>query len=393
MSTAGQPIVCKAAVAWKAKEELVIEDVEVAPPKAGEVRVRIVSSAVCHTDAYTWSGADPEGLFPCILGHEGAGVVESVGEGVTSVAVGDHVVPLYTPQCDTCVHCRSTGAKRTNLCSRIRATQGRGVMPDGTSRFTSVRTREPIFHFMGCSVFSEYTVVPEIALAVMPAGARFDRTCLLGCGVTTGLGAPLHTARVEAGSTAAVFGLGAVGLAVVLGLKRAGCRTIIAVDLNPAKFDVARRLGGDAVVCLNPADPAHGGKPVAQLVVDMTTEEGFGGVDYSFECVGSVKLMRDALECTHRGWGVSVVIGVAASGQEIATRPFQLVTGRTWKGTAFGGVRGRTELPGLAAEYAAGALPLDEFVTHSFSGVAAINDAMHVMHDAAANALRPVITY
>ena len=387
-SSAGQPITCKAAIAWAAKQPLVIEDVIVAPPRAGEVRVKIIATAVCHTDIYTWSGADPEGLFPTILGHEGGGIVESVGEGVTSVRVGDHVVPLYTPECRACVHCVS---QKTNLCSAIRGTQGKGLMPDGSSRFTIAATGAPVFHFMGCSTFAQYSVLPEIALAVVDKAAPLDRVCLLGCGVTTGWGAVVHTAGVTVNSTAAVFGLGAVGLAVLHALKTVGASRILAIDTNPAKRSLAEKFGGPAVEFVNPTD--HPGKSIQDVIVGMTMAGGFGGVDYSFECVGSTSLMRAALESTHRGWGVSVVIGVAASGTEIATRPFQLITGRTWKGTAFGGVRGRTELPRMVDAWMkreAGAIPLGDFVTSEHAGMQGVLDAFAVMVDSSIGALRPV---
>lgn len=316
MSTQGQVIKCRAAVAWEANKPLSIEEVEVAPPKAGEVRVKILSTGVCHTDDYTLSGKDPEGIFPCILGHEGGGIVESIGEGVTSVAVGDHVIPLYIPECKQCKFCTSN---KTNLCSIIRITQGKGLMPDGTSRFTC--KGKQIFHFMGTSTFSEYTVLPEISLAKINPAAPLDKVCLLGCGITTGYGAALNTAKVEEGSTVAVFGLGAVGLAVIQGAVEAKAKRIIAIDLNPAKFDMAKKLG--ATECINPNDYAN--EPIQSVIVNKLTD---GGVDYSFECIGNVNVMRAALECCHKGWGVSTIIGVAASGQEISTRPFQLVTGR-----------------------------------------------------------------
>jgi S-(hydroxymethyl)glutathione dehydrogenase/alcohol dehydrogenase len=351
------------------------------------VRIRVTHTSVCHTDIYTYTGQDPEGIFPVILGHEGAGVVESIGAGVTSCAVGDSVVPLYIPECRECKFCKSG---KTNLCSVIRLTQGRGVMPDGTPRFTATRdgAPTPIFHFMGCSTFSEYTVVAAISVAVLPPSAPREKCCLLGCGVSTGFGAVLNTARVEPGATAAVFGLGAVGLAVVMGLKRAGAARIIAIDVNPEKEALAKQLGGAAVEFLNPAAlPA--GTTAAARVIELTTAEGAGGADYSFECVGSVALMRQALECTHKGWGKSVIIGVAASGQEIATRPFQLVTGRTWMGTAFGGFRGRTDVPKLCELYAKGELQLDCFVTNEFQSLGALGAAFECMHH---GALRPVLT-
>jgi len=343
---------------------------------------------VCHTDLYTWSGADPEGIFPVILGHEGGGVVESVGEGVTNCAPGDQVIPLYIPECRACKFCTSG---KTNLCSVIRVTQGRGQMPDGTSRFTATRadgTRVPIAHFMGCSTFAEYTVVAAISVAVISPAAPLDKCCLLGCGVSTGYGAVVNTAKVEAGATAAVFGLGAVGLSVLMGLKEAGAARIIAVDTNPAKEAIARQLGGAAVEFLNPKALPEGAA-LAPHIVAMTDKDGAGGVDYSFECVGSTALMRAALECTHKGWGKSVIIGVAASGQEISTRPFQLVTGRTWMGTAFGGFKGRTDVPKLTDKFMAGGLPLGAFVTHTFEGLEALGAAFDAMHH---GALRPVIS-
>jgi len=393
-TTAGAPIACKAVVAVAAKAPLVVADVLVAPPKAGEVRLRVVSAAVCHTDLYTLGGSDSEAVWPAVLGHEAAGVVESVGEGVTSLAVGDFVIPCYTAECRACRFCVSN---KTNLCSSVRATQGRGLLPDGTTRFTLAAdgpagaAGAPVFSYMGVSGFAEYTVCAEVSLAKVARDPRaHPNICLLGCGVTTGWGAATRTARVEAGASAAVFGLGAVGLACVMGLKEAGAATIIGVDTNPAKEAAARALGATHFV--NPGDlPA--GVTAAGRVVELTTVGGFGGVDYSFEAVGSVALMRAALECTVRGWGKSVIIGVAPAGAEIATRPFQLVTGRSWTGTAFGGVKGRSELPGLVERYAAGDFPLDAFVTHTFSGVRAVVDAVGVMSDPTLGALRPVITY
>jgi S-(hydroxymethyl)glutathione dehydrogenase/alcohol dehydrogenase len=389
------PIVCKAAISWAPKEDPRVEDVQVGAPQKGEVRIRVHAAAVCHTDLYTHYGHDPEGIFPVVLGHEGAGVVESVGEGVTSVSVGDHVVPLYIPECRTCKFCTSN---KTNLCSIIRVTQGKGLMPDGTTRLhardpSTGAFTVPLFHFMGCSTFAEYAVMPEISLAVIPKEAPLDRACLLGCGLTTGYGAVLNTCKVEKGAVAAVFGLGAVGLAAVLGLRAAGARRIIAVDVNPAKFPLAKDLGGDAVEFLNPADPALAGKRIQDVLIEMTTEDGAGGVDYSFECIGRVDTMRAALEATHKGWGVSCIIGVAASGQEISTRPFQLVTGRTWKGSAFGGVKGRSELPGLVAKMQSGEIPVSKFVSHEMKGIASVVEAIHVMHDPTVGAIRPVITY
>ncbi|KAJ3050737.1 hypothetical protein HK097_008258 [Rhizophlyctis rosea] len=367
MSTAGQVIKCKAAVAWEAAKPLSIEEIEVAPPKKGEVRIKLFATGVCHTDAYTMSGKDPEGLFPVIFGHEGGGVVESVGEGVTSVQPGDHVIPLYTPECRECKFCKSG---KTNLCSVIRATQGQGLMPDGTSRFTC--KGKQIFHYMGCSTFSEYTVVAEISVAKIDNSAPLDKVCLLGCGVTTGYGAVTNTAKVEAGSTVAVFGLGGVGLSVIQGAKAVGAKKIIGIDINTSKEQVARKFGLTDFV--NPKD--HPDKPIQQVIIDMTD----GGVDYSFECIGNVDLMRAGIECTHKGWGTSVIIGVAASGQEIKTRPFQLVTGRVWKGSAFGGVKGRTELPGYVQRYQKGELDIDTYVTHTLP-LTEINKAFEVMKE------------
>lgn len=348
-----------------------VEEVVVAPPKAGEVRIKVMYNAACHTDHYTWSGIDPEGAFPSILGHEGGGIVESVGEGVTSLAVGDHVIPLYTPECRECKFCKSG---KTNLCQKIRATQGKGVMPDGTSRFTagpkSSKPGTTLAHFMGTSTFSQYTVLPEISVAKIDSKAPLDKVCLLGCGVTTGMGAALNTAKVEKDSNCVVFGLGAVGLAAVAGCKAAGAKMIIAVDINPGKFELAKKLGATHTV--NPKD--HGDKSIVAVIVEMTD----GGADFSFECIGNVKIMRDALECTHKGWGVSVIIGVAGGGQEISTRPFQLVTGRVWKGTAFGGVKGRTELPGMVEKYMKGELPLDLYITHNV-GLSKVMESFELM--------------
>jgi S-(hydroxymethyl)glutathione dehydrogenase/alcohol dehydrogenase len=337
-STAGKVITCRAAVAWAPNEPLRIETIEVAPPKKGEVRIKVVANALCHTDVYTWSGQDPEGLFPAILGHEAGGVVESVGEGVTSVQVGDHVIPAYTPQCcePECIFCQSP---KTNLCPKIRSTQGRGVMPDGTSRFTC--QGKTIYHFMGCSTMSEYTVIAEISCAKITKQLSLAKASLLGCGVSTGLGAVWNTCKVEAGSTVGVFGLGAVGLAVVQAAKMAGAKIIYAIDTNERKFPIAQSLG--ATDFLNPKK-LEGGKTVQQAIIEQTT----WGLDYTFECIGSVEVMRSALESAHRGWGCSCVVGVAGSGKEISTRPFQLVTGRTWKGTAFGGWKSREAIPKLA---------------------------------------------
>jgi len=355
----------RAAVAWEAGQPLQIEEVDVAAPKGGEVMVRIVATGVCHTDAFTLSGEDPEGIFPAILGHEGGGIVEEVGPGVTSVRPGDHVIPLYTPECRECSFCRSG---KTNLCQKIRATQGQGLMPDGTTRF-SIGGRN-IAHYMGTSTFSEYTVLPEISLAKISPEAPLDKVCLLGCGITTGIGAVLNTAKVEPGSTVGVFGLGGIGLSVVQGAVMAGAERIVAIDINPDKFEMARMLGATDFV--NPKD--HD-RPIQEVIVDLTD----GGVDYSFECIGNTDVMRAALECCHKGWGESVIIGVAGAGQEISTRPFQLVTGRVWRGTAFGGVRGRSELPGYVDKYMSGEIKIDEMVTHTM-GLEDINDAFDLMH-------------
>ena len=366
----------RAAVAWKAGAPLEITEVDVAPPKAGEVLVRIVATGVCHTDAFTLSGADPEGIFPSILGHEGGGIVEAVGEGVTSVAVGDHVIPLYTPECGQCKFCKSG---KTNLCQAIRATQGKGLMPDGTSRFS--KDGKTLFHYMGTSTFSEYTVLPEIAVAKINKEAPLEKVCLLGCGVTTGIGAVMNTAKVEPGATVAVFGLGGIGLSAIIGAVMSKASRILAVDVNPAKFEIAKQLG--ATECVNPLDYD---KPIQEVIVELTD----GGVDYSFECIGNVKVMRSALECCHKGWGESVIIGVAGAGEEISTRPFQLVTGRVWRGSAFGGVRGRSELPGYVERAQKGEIPLDTFITHTM-GLNDINTAFDLMHEG--KSIRSVIHY
>nr|WP_238942145.1 S-(hydroxymethyl)glutathione dehydrogenase/class III alcohol dehydrogenase [Marinobacter sediminum] len=366
----------KAAIAWGPGQPLSVEEVDVMPPKAGEVRVRVVATGVCHTDAFTLSGDDPEGNFPAILGHEGGGIVESIGEGVTSVQVGDHVIPLYTPECGECKFCLSG---KTNLCQKIRETQGKGLMPDGTSRF--YKDGEPIFHYMGCSTFSEYTVLPEIALAKVSKDAPLEEVCLLGCGVTTGMGAVMNTAKVEEGATVAIFGLGGIGLSAIIGAVMAKASRIIAIDINESKFDLARQLG--ATDCVNPKDYD---KPIQEVIVELTD----GGVDYSFECIGNVDVMRSALECCHKGWGESVVIGVAGAGQEISTRPFQLVTGRVWKGSAFGGVKGRSELPGMVERYLQGEFKLNDFITHTME-LDAINDAFELMHEG--KSIRTVIHF
>jgi S-(hydroxymethyl)glutathione dehydrogenase/alcohol dehydrogenase len=366
----------RAAVAWAPDQPLSIEQVDLIPPQRGEVLVRIVATGVCHTDAYTLSGKDPEGRFPTILGHEGGGVVEALGEGVTSVAVGDHVIPLYTPECGECNFCKSG---KTNLCQAIRSTQGRGLMPDGTTRFS--KNGIPIYHYMGTSTFSEYTVIPEISLAKISKEASLEKVCLLGCGVTTGLGAVSNTAKVKAGDTVAVFGLGGIGLAVIIGAVKARAKRIIAIDINSEKFEIARQLGATDVV--NPKDYA---RPIQEVIIEMTG----GGVDFSFECIGDVKVMRSALECCHKGWGESVIIGVAGAGEEICTRPFQLVTGRVWRGSAFGGVKGRTELPGYVQRYLDGEFELDTFITHTM-GLEQINQAFDLMH--AGKSIRTVIHF
>jgi S-(hydroxymethyl)glutathione dehydrogenase/alcohol dehydrogenase len=355
----------KAAVAWGPGEPLKMEEVDVELPKKGEVLVRIVATGVCHTDAFTLSGEDPEGVFPSILGHEGGGIVEMVGEGVTSVEVGDHVIPLYTAECGECKFCKSG---KTNLCQAVRATQGKGLMPDGTSRFS--KDGEPIYHYMGCSTFSEFTVLPEISLAKVNKSAPLEEVCLLGCGVTTGMGAVLNTAKVQEGDTVAIFGLGGIGLSAIIGARMAGAGRIIGIDINESKFDLAKQLGATDVV-----NPKHFDKPIQEVIVDMTD----GGVDYSFECIGNVNVMRSALECCHKGWGESVIIGVAGAGQEISTRPFQLVTGRVWRGTAFGGVKGRSQLPGIVEQYLNGEFGLQEFITHTM-GLEDINNAFDLMH-------------
>jgi S-(hydroxymethyl)glutathione dehydrogenase/alcohol dehydrogenase len=366
----------RAAVAYRAGQPLVVETVELDGPRAGEVLVEIRASGVCHTDEFTRSGADPEGLFPVIFGHEGAGVVVDVGPGVTSLRKGDHVIPLYTPECRQCKSCLS---HKTNLCTAIRTTQGQGVMPDGTSRFSI--GGEKIHHYMGCSTFSNYTVLPEIALAKIREDAPFDKVCYIGCGVTTGIGAVINTARVEPGANVVVFGLGGIGLNVIQGARIAGADKIVGVDINPGRKALAEKFGMTHFV--NPKEVE--GDLVAYLVA-LTD----GGADYSFECVGNVDLMRQALECCHRGWGVSVIIGVAGSGQEIKTRPFQLVTGRVWKGTAFGGARGRTDVPKIVDWYMNGKINIDDLITHVMP-VGEINRAFDLMHSG--ESIRSVVTF
>jgi S-(hydroxymethyl)glutathione dehydrogenase/alcohol dehydrogenase len=366
----------RAAIAWGPKQPLSIEEVDVMMPRQGEVLVKIVASGVCHTDAFTLSGEDPEGVFPAILGHEGGGIVEAIGEGVTSVAVGDHVIPLYTPECGECKFCTSG---KTNLCQKIRATQGKGLMPDGTTRF--YKDGKPIYHYMGTSTFSEYTVLPEISLAKVNKAAPLEEVCLLGCGVTTGMGAVLNTAKVKAGDTVAIFGLGGIGLSAIIGATMVGASRIIGIDINESKFELAKKLG--ATDCIN---PKNFDKPIQEVIVEMTD----GGVDFSFECIGNVDVMRSALECCHKGWGESVIIGVAGAGQEISTRPFQLVTGRVWRGTAFGGVKGRSQLPGIVEQYLAGEFKLNDFITHTMP-LDEINTAFDLMHEG--KSIRSVIHF
>jgi S-(hydroxymethyl)glutathione dehydrogenase/alcohol dehydrogenase len=366
----------RAAIAFEAKRPLEIEEVDLEGPRAGEVLVEIIATGVCHTDEFTRSGADPEGLFPVIFGHEGAGIVREIGAGVMSVAVGDHVIPLYTPECRGCKSCLS---RKTNLCTAIRATQGKGLMPDGTSRF-SLRGK-PIHHYMGCSTFANHTVLPEIAVAKVRKDAPFDKICYVGCGVTTGIGAVLFTAKVEAGANVVVFGLGGIGLNVVQAAKLVGADKIIGVDINPAREALARQLGLTHFV--NP-------KTVQGDLVGHLVELTGGGADYSFECVGNVELMRQALECCHRGWGVSVIIGVAGAGQHIQTRPFQLVTGRVWKGSAFGGARGRTDVPKIIDWYMDGKIAIDPLITHKLP-LEKINDAFELMH--AGTSIRAVVEF
>jgi S-(hydroxymethyl)glutathione dehydrogenase/alcohol dehydrogenase len=366
----------RAAVAFAAGQPLQIVEIDVEPPRAGEVLVRITHTAVCHTDAYTLSGDDPEGVFPAVLGHEGGGIVVEVGAGVTSVQPGDHVIPLYTAECRECKFCKSG---KTNLCQKVRATQGKGLMPDGTSRFSY--QGKPLYHYMGTSTFSEYTVVPEISLAKINPAAPLEKMCLLGCGVTTGIGAVHNTAKVKEGDTVAVFGLGGIGLAVIQGARQAKAGRIIAIDLNPDKFGLAKVMG--ATDCINPKDHS---KPIQDVIVEMTD----GGVDFSFECIGNVNVMRAALECCHKGWGESIIIGVAGAGQEISTRPFQLVTGRVWRGSAFGGVKGRTQLPGMVEDAMRGDIQLDPFITHTMP-LERINEAFELMHDG--KSIRTVIHF
>jgi S-(hydroxymethyl)glutathione dehydrogenase / alcohol dehydrogenase len=366
----------KAAVAYEAGKPLVIETIQLEGPREGEVLVEIRATGVCHTDAFTLSGDDPEGLFPAILGHEGAGVVVDVGPGVKSVKKGDRVIPLYTPECRQCKFCLS---QKTNLCQAIRSTQGKGLMPDGSSRFTA--QGKPVLHYMGTSTFSNYTVLPEIAVAKIREDAPFDKVCLIGCGVTTGVGAVINTAKVEPGANVVVFGLGGIGLNVIQGARIAGADKIVGVDINPARKELAERLGMTHFV-----NPKEVRGDLVPYLVDLTG----GGADYSFECIGSVEVMRQALECCHKGWGVSVIIGVAGAGQEIKTRPFQLVTGRVWKGSAFGGARGRTDVPKIVDWYMEKKIVIDELVTHTMP-LEKINDAFHLMHEG--KSIRSVVTF
>ena len=373
----------RAAVAFEAGKPLEVTEVNLDGPKAGEVLVEIKATGLCHTDEFTRSGADPEGIFPAILGHEGAGVVVEVGAGVTSVKPGDHVIPLYTPECHECPSCLS---QKTNLCTAIRGTQGQGLMPDGTSRFTTL-DGEMIHHYMGCSTFSNYTVLPEIAVAKIREDAPFDKVCYIGCGVTTGIGAVINTAKVEIGATAVVFGLGGTGLNVIQGLKLAGADMIIGVDLNNDKKTMAEHFGMTHFV-----NPKEIGEDVVPYIVNLTKRRGdtIGGADYSFDATGNTTVMRQALECTHRGWGMSVIIGVAAAGAEISTRPFQLVTGRVWKGTAFGGARGRTDVPKIVDWYMDGKIEIDPMITHTLT-LDEINKGFDLMH--AGESIRSVVIY
>ena len=367
----------RAAVATAAGKPLEVMEVNLEGPKAGEVLVEMKATGICHTDEFTLSGADPEGMFPAILGHEGAGIVLEVGAGVTSLKPGDHVIPLYTPECRECDYCLNP---KTNLCQAIRTTQGAGVMPDGTSRFSTL-DGDPILHYMGCSTFSNHTVLPEIALAKVREDAPFDKICYIGCGVTTGIGAVMNTAKVEIGSRCVVFGLGGIGLNVIQGLRLAGCDQIVGVDINPSKVEMATRFGMTDFV-----NPKEVEGDLVPYIVDLTG----GGADYSFDATGNVSVMRDALECAHKGWGESVIIGVAPAGAEISTRPFQLVTGRVWRGTAFGGARGRTDVPKIVDWYMEGKIEIDPMITHTM-GLDDINTGFDLMH--AGKSIRAVVTY
>ena len=366
----------RAAVAYEAAKPLSIETVTLDGPRDGEVLVEIKATGICHTDAFTLSGRDPEGLFPSILGHEGAGVVVEVGAGVTSLKPGDHVIPLYTPECRECEYCLHP---KTNLCQKVRATQGKGLMPDGTSRFSI--GGQPLYHYMGTSTFANYTVLPEISLAKIREDAPFEKVCYIGCGVTTGIGAVVYTAKVEPGSKVVVFGLGGIGLNVIQGARMVGADMIVGVDINDSKKELAEKFGMTHFV-----NPKELGGDLVPYLVDLTG----GGADYSFECVGNVNLMRDALECCHKGWGESVIIGVAGAGEEISTRPFQLVTGRSWRGTAFGGARGRTDVPKIVDWYMEGKINIDDLITHVMP-LEQINDAFHLMHEG--KSIRSVVTY
>jgi S-(hydroxymethyl)glutathione dehydrogenase/alcohol dehydrogenase len=367
----------RAAIAWEAGKPLTVETVDLEGPRPGEVLVELMATGICHTDAYTLSGLDSEGIFPSILGHEGAGVVREIGAGVTSVKVGDHVIPLYTPECRQCKSCLS---QRTNLCTAIRATQGQGLMPDGSSRFSI--GGKPIAHYMGCSTFANFTVLPEIALAKIRPDAPFDKVCYIGCGVTTGVGAVIYTAKVWPGANVVVFGLGGIGLNVIQAARMVGADKIIGVDLNPGKVEMAKKFGMTHFV--NPDEV--GRDKVVQAIVDITG----GGADFSFECIGNVHTMRQALECCHRGWGESIIIGVAPAGTEISTRPFQLVTGRVWKGSAFGGARGRTDVPKIVDWYMEGKINIDDLITHTLS-LDKINDGFDLMHEG--KSIRSVVVY
>ena len=366
----------RAAVAWAAGQPLSIEEIDVMLPRAGEVLIKITATGVCHTDAFTLSGDDPEGIFPCVLGHEGGGIVEQIGEGVTSVEVGDHVIPLYTPECGECKFCKSN---KTNLCQKIRITQGKGLMPDGTTRF--YKDGKPIFHYMGCSTFSQYTVLPEISLAKINKEAPLEEVCLLGCGVTTGMGAVQNAANVQDGDTVAIFGLGGIGLSAIIGAVMAKASRIIAIDINESKFELAKKLG--ATDCINPMN-------IKGTIQDHIVALTDGGVDYSFECIGNVDVMRSALECCHKGWGESIIVGVAGAGKEISTRPFQLVTGRVWRGTAFGGVKGRTQLPDYIERYLKGEFSLKDFISFNMS-LDRINEAFDLLHEG--KSIRTVIHF
>jgi S-(hydroxymethyl)glutathione dehydrogenase/alcohol dehydrogenase len=367
----------RAAVAWEAGRPLSIETITIEGPKAGEVLVEVMATGVCHTDAYTLSGLDSEGKFPAILGHEGAGIVREIGPGVTTLKVGDHVIPLYTPECRNCKSCLS---RRTNLCTAIRATQGQGVMPDGTSRFRC--DGDTVFHYMGCSTFANFTVLPEIALAKVREDAPFDKICYIGCGVTTGIGAVIYTAKVWPGANVVVFGLGGIGLNVIQGARMVGADKIIGVDINPGKVEMAKKFGMTDFI--NPTEV--GNDKVVQAIVDLTG----GGADFSFDATGNTNVMRQALECCHRGWGESIIIGVAEAGKEIATRPFQLVTGRVWKGTAFGGARGRTDVPKIVDWYMEGKINIDDLITHTMP-LEEINTAFDLMHEG--KSIRSVVVY